>query len=643
MAAPNSSLTDLDRSTRRPLRIFASDPMALQVDGNRAQVDVVNEPLRPGPFGRRIRVIDYDGDGDRFYEPVDLEARSVLLQGGMQPSEADPRFHQQMVYAVAMRTLEHFDRALGRIVPLSPGRHSHLRLLPHAFRGANAYYDADLHAILFGYFDASQTRPGRNLPGQTIFTCLSHDIIAHEMTHAIVHCLRPHFMVPTNADVLAFHEGLADIVALLQHFEHTGTVRELIQANGYELGRHELLMGLAAQFGHATGADTALRSAIGRPEMTLATASDEPHDRGAILVAAVFDAFLAVYRARVQRTLRVAGRETTGPTEMLPYELAHAFAEETWRVARELLHMCIRAFDYLPPSDVDFGDYLRAVVTADLELSHADATGLRGALIEGFRHRRIHPRNVLSMAEASLRWTIGARRPRPASVATGATPGGEAGQNGAGGAATKYRDPKREPLHLNLPPELLWKEYSRAFREIAVEQASVDEAHAQAPPLSDARVMKTLVHSLRGFAEEHRAELGLVDDVPIEVRGVNPVFRISAMRELLVELVFQLVQKHPGSDAAVDAGGSEQDIGGMPLHGGTTVIARGVDGEVRYVIAKPLRSFYPGGEAHTRMRAYLESSDLADPMTPYYDGEDWARRMVLRASLRHLHAGRSLS
>ena len=60
--------------------------------------------------------------------------------------------------------------------------------------------------------------PGQNIPSQTVFTCLSHDIIAHEMTHAIVHRLRPYFLEPSNVDVLAFHEAFSDIVALFQRF-----------------------------------------------------------------------------------------------------------------------------------------------------------------------------------------------------------------------------------------------------------------------------------------------------------------------------------------------------------------------------------------------------------------------------------------
>ena len=43
-------------------------------------------------------------------------------------------------------------------------------------------------------------------------------------------------------------------------------------------------------------------------------------------------------------------------------------AEEAATAAGQLLRIAIRAIDYLPPVDMTFGDYLSAMVTADLEL-----------------------------------------------------------------------------------------------------------------------------------------------------------------------------------------------------------------------------------------------------------------------------------
>src|SRR5205085_3999162 len=131
-------------------------------------------------------------------------------------------------YAVASETIKRFEYALGRSIRWSFARWGGkkqagkelLRIFPHAIQAANAYYSRDLQALVFGYFPASETDAGANLPGQTIFTCLSHDIIVHETTHALIDGQRRFFMEPTGPDTPGFHEGFADIVALFQHFSH---------------------------------------------------------------------------------------------------------------------------------------------------------------------------------------------------------------------------------------------------------------------------------------------------------------------------------------------------------------------------------------------------------------------------------------
>jgi hypothetical protein len=94
-------------------------------------------------------------------------------------------------------------------------------LRPHALRQANAFYSPENVALLFGTFEADADDPGTDLPGGRIYSCLSHDIIAHETTHAILDGMQRNYNQPTNPDVLAFHEAFADLVALLQHFALT--------------------------------------------------------------------------------------------------------------------------------------------------------------------------------------------------------------------------------------------------------------------------------------------------------------------------------------------------------------------------------------------------------------------------------------
>ncbi|HEY7409605.1 MAG TPA: hypothetical protein VII13_02625, partial [Vicinamibacteria bacterium] len=226
----------------RPLQVYAFDPSLGRRHGNHMTVWVSHEAgarLRPGPRSDRVAVIDYDASNDRYYQPVDLDDDDILIQNGLPPSEFDPRFHQQMVFAVASRTIEVFDTALGRRVRWLRQRRP-LRVFPHAMQEANAYYDARQHALLFGYFSATSGEAGASLPGQTVFSCLSHDIIAHETTHALVHSIRRHYMQPTNLDTLAFHEAFADLVALFQHFTFKEALLDHVLRTAGVLFRPEL-------------------------------------------------------------------------------------------------------------------------------------------------------------------------------------------------------------------------------------------------------------------------------------------------------------------------------------------------------------------------------------------------------------------
>ena len=66
--------------------------------------------------------------------------------------------------------------------------------------------------------------------------------------------------------------------------------------------------------------------------------------------------------------------------------------------------MCIRALDYCPAVDITFGEYLRALITADVDLVPDDRYGYRVAFMEAFRDRGILPRDVRTVSEETLAW-----------------------------------------------------------------------------------------------------------------------------------------------------------------------------------------------------------------------------------------------
>jgi hypothetical protein len=421
----------------RRLRIFAYDP-SLQTDPlmfgvNEATVAVPWEiDLTPGPVGEYLEVVDVDPASRSCYPPVDLNHPHILTEDGLAPSAANPQFHQQMVYAVAMRTIARFERALGRkalwaarpvrgdsgeVVKAADAYVQRLRIYPHALREENAYYSSNKMALLFGYFRTRGEDTAQTLPGSQVFCALSHDIVTHETTHALLDGLHPRFQEGTNPDVLAFHEAFADIVALFQHFTMPESVLYQIRHTKGDLEQENLLGQLAVQFGFASGMHGALRSAIGtkdpktgkwekaQPKRTDYTASDEPHARGAVLVSAVFAAFVTIYRARSADLIRLATNGTgVLPAGEISHDLAGRLAGEAAKVADQVLNMCIRALDYCPPVDVTFGDYLRAIITADRDLVPLDDRGYRVAFISAFRDRGIFPTNVAHLAEDSLLW-----------------------------------------------------------------------------------------------------------------------------------------------------------------------------------------------------------------------------------------------
>ena len=599
-------------AARRPLRIFAFDPMLGRHPDNKITIEVGNERLLPGPFGERVQVVDYDGAADRFYTPLDLDNPHVLLTSGLEPSESDPRFHQQMVYAVAMKVLENFDLALGRRLWFR--RRRPLRLFPHAFHGKNAFYDRDLVGVLFGYFRADASDVGENLPGQTVYTCLSHDIIAHEVTHALVDRLRPHFFEATNPDVLAFHEAFSDIVAIFQHFSFPDILARTVAQTRGSLRQRTPLVELARQFGYATGGGQALRDALdpgGVPDPTLYARSREPHDRGAVLVDAVFDAFFRVYQRRISDLMRIA----TGGTGQLPPgdlhpDLVRRIADEACKTAQSILTMCIRAFDYLPPVDVTFSDFLRGLVTADTDLVSRDRLGQRLAVIEAFRERGIYPQSVDSLGEEALVW----RDCRGSGVPD-------------------------MPI-ANLPAIL--GSWAQGWGLRRGEGQAAEREDADAVEGTPNAVAAALIQ----YARDNAARLELVDDpaLKITLRGFHAVHRVSPDGQLLTELVAQFVQTLEEGDDGADGGDGEiGPYGGLPLRGGTTIVAS-EEGAIRYVISKPL-PVDAGDEAQRaraaarrrELRAFVEECDLLDPRMPWADEHYAGNRMAVRARLASLH------
>jgi hypothetical protein len=552
---------------------------------NAAVIKVPWESLAPGPIGEYVEVIDVDPASDAFYEPVDLNAKELLAQDGFAPSEGNPQFHQQMVYAISMNTIRNFERALGRRILWAsrwarndPNAYKsrqyipRLRIYPHALREANAYYSPQKRALLLGYFRAGGSEVGTNLPGGTIFSCLSHDIIAHEMSHAILDGMHRMYLEPCNPDSLAFHEAFADIVALFQHFTMPEAVRQQIGRLRGDLSQRSLLSGLAFQFSQAIGNYGSLRDGIdqvdsktGLPDAQAMHSVSEPHSRGAILVAAVFDAFVTIYRSRVADLIRmVTGDGSRFPERDLHPDLVNRLTDEANKTAGHVLRMCIRALDYLPPVDVTFGDFLRALVTADADLVPDDDRGYRIAVVEAFRRRGIYPQDCRSLAVDSLLWQ---------------EPDEDATIDWLDGIETGFMKTR----------EALWKQ-------------SIDNAATFYQRLMDRSKFSTNTLRKMGLSCSDEAAKTIrrsrsTREPVLDVQSVRTTRRIGPDGEDLPQLVVEIVQERRGfSDRALqveadsDSSGRGSRGSDFIFRGGCTLVIDLHSRQIRYIVSKDIES-----------------------------------------------------
>ena len=520
--------------------------------------------------------------GPHNYAGVNLNNQLLLAQDGWAPSEGNPQFHQQMVYAVAMKTIEHFERALGRPIlwrprpnPTNPNDDSNfvqqLTIRPHALQKANAYYSPQEVALLFGYFEAPGD-PGYPAAGSPVYTCCrTTSSPTRRPTPSSTACTDASTNRPTSTFWRSTRRSptsspccsTSPSPSSSSEIARRGATSKPTPCWASWRSSSDAPLRAA---GLCATRSARSRTASGSASAPIRTTSPNGSRRTPAVPCwwrPSSTPLIAIYKRRIADLLRIY----TGGTGVLPSGAIHPdlvgrLAAEAAKSANHVLDMCIRALDYLPPVDVTFFDYLRALITADFEIVTDDRHNYRVAFVEAFSRRAIFPGDHdegstdggRALSADTLRW-----------------PG-----------FSEYKIDSRARTtvmeHYHAIVEQL-KRYADACIYLTDRQKLFDETRQRRIDLHDALE--------KAFAADHAfaESLGLDPNSKFEVHTLRRAMRLRLDGRAAPQVFVSLIQKHKvESDPAT----------GVPDHtflGGSTLVVDLTDAELpKYRILKRVKS-----------------------------------------------------
>jgi hypothetical protein len=344
-----------------------------------------SEPLLDGPVSRRVAVIDFDPDtgavmpGASFVPPKGRTPGRYQVTDELN-SEAF-EFMQVSVFSVVMKMMSIFEApdVLGRKLRWAFDGEQ-LLVVPRAGKMPNAFYHRDSRSLQFFSVDDP------NNPGALVHTCLSPDIVAHETTHAILDGIAPDLYNATSPQALAMHEAIADLGAVMLAVRTDRLLRHMMDDTGGDIRNAKAFNEIARQFGEAIyGVQRPLRDLSNKASMSAPGDLDlnEPHDLSNLLSGALYALLVAEYEQIRQEDFeeKLAKEEAKRKAD----NLAALTKEEKGKIhfsvsgfalfkaTEKFKRIAFRALDYLPPGEISFADYGRAMVAADTYSNPDDA------------------------------------------------------------------------------------------------------------------------------------------------------------------------------------------------------------------------------------------------------------------------------
>jgi hypothetical protein len=331
-----------------------------------------------GPVSRRVAILDLDPKTGRLEPGVPFRPPTggQKLWRYVLADEDDIYARDAIalsVFGTVLRTMYMFEDAdaLGReLVWGFDG--PQLLVIPRAGERANAFYQRASRSLQFFFF------PNSREAGDVVYTSLSRDIVSHETGHAILDGIAPGLYDAIAPQSLALHEGVADLTAALMAFRSHSLREAVLTKTEGSIEDAAAFGSIAEEFGLARydlGYLRDLRNKLGMDEVD----HGSPHELSQVVSGALYKVMLQLHNAWWRRF----------SPEGQP--LAFSVSGKALGVAAEQFkRMIFRALDYLPPGEVSFADYGRAILAAD-QASHPDDGEARRWIREEWVRRGMVP------------------------------------------------------------------------------------------------------------------------------------------------------------------------------------------------------------------------------------------------------------
>ena len=234
-----------------------------------------------------------------------------------------------------------------------------LPIYPRAGEELQAYYDQTSLRFQYG------TDPKRN---QTVYTCESSDIVAHECGHAVLDAHQPDYWHALYPETGAFHESFGDISALLVTLGNPAVRAAVLAETRGDLSKSNVATRFGEQLaraGYDTGhaaevvAPNALRDAVNsfkyrEPEKLPSSApfsklSSGSHNFSRVFTGAFYDLLVAMY------------------TQLREADITLSADAALAKARGDAGHLIAQAIEVAPKGDVPFSVHAASMITADAQ------------------------------------------------------------------------------------------------------------------------------------------------------------------------------------------------------------------------------------------------------------------------------------